>query len=93
MAGEEGGKEELGNVQRSISAPSRNVDELLPPLPIIDGVSRLSSRLIQECTMAGRVGLLPTMGEGGEVTTTSPSAGEETAVEESESNGSVSWFS
>ncbi len=43
--------------------------------------------------MAGRAGLLPTMGEGGEVTTTSPSAGGETAVEESKSNGSVSGFS
>ena len=29
LAGEKGDKEELGNVPRSISAPSRNVDELL----------------------------------------------------------------
>ena len=42
--------------------------------------------------MAGRAGLLPTMGEGGEVTTTSPSAGGETAVEESISNGAASKF-
>jgi hypothetical protein len=60
-AGEEGDEEELGD---SISTPSRNVDKLLPPLPFIE----LSSRLIQESNMAWRAGLLPTMGEGGEVT-------------------------
>jgi hypothetical protein len=43
--------------------------------------------------MAGRAGLLPTMGEGGEVVVMSPSAGGETAVEESISNGSASKFS
>ncbi len=37
-AGKEGGKEELGDVPQSISTPSRNVDELLSPLPFIDGV-------------------------------------------------------
>ena len=45
LAGEKGDQEELGNVPRSISTPSRNVDELLPPLPIINGVSQLSGKL------------------------------------------------
>ncbi len=45
LAGMKRDKEELGDVPRSISAPSRNVDELLPPLPIIDGVGRLSGKL------------------------------------------------
>jgi hypothetical protein len=93
LAGEKGDEEELGNVQRSISAPSRNVDELLPPLPIIDGVSRLSSRLIQECIVAGRAGLSLTIGEGGEGVVMPPSTGGETAVDESVSNGSVSKLS
>ncbi len=70
-AGEEGEEEELGD---SISTLSRDVDKLLPPSPFIDGVHRLSSRLIQKWT-------------------TTPSAGGETAVEESESNGLVSGFS
>jgi hypothetical protein len=43
--------------------------------------------------MAGRAGLLPTMGEGGEVVAMSPSAGGETTVEDSVSNGSASKFS
>jgi hypothetical protein len=38
LAGEKGDEEELGDVPRSISTPSRNVDELLPPLSIINGV-------------------------------------------------------
>ena len=38
LAGKEGDKEELGDVPQSISTPSRNVDELLSPLPFIDGV-------------------------------------------------------
>ena len=43
--------------------------------------------------MAGRVGLLPMMGEDGEVAMMSPSAGGETAVEESKSDSSASRFS
>jgi hypothetical protein len=92
-AGEKGDKEELGDVPRSISAPSRNVDKLLPPLPIIDGVGRLSSRLIQECIVAEMARLLPTIWEGGEGAAMSPSAGDETAVNESVSNGLASKFS
>jgi hypothetical protein len=42
--------------------------------------------------VAGRVGLSPMMGEGGEVAVMSPSAGGETAVEESISNGAASKF-
>jgi hypothetical protein len=38
LAGEEGDKEELGNVPRSISTPFRYLDKLLPPLPFINGV-------------------------------------------------------
>jgi hypothetical protein len=94
LAGEEGDKEELGNFpHQSISATSRDVDELLSPLPIINGVGRMSSRLIQECIVAGRVGLLPTIGEGREGATMSPSAGGETAVDESISNILASKFS
>jgi hypothetical protein len=92
-AGEKGDKEELGDVPRSISAPSRNVDKLLPPLPIIDGVGRLSSRLIQECIVAGSAGLLPTIGEGEEGMAMPPSASGETTVDESISNGPGSKFS
>ena len=43
--------------------------------------------------MAGRAGLLPLMGEGREVAAMSPSAGGETAVRESISNGLASKFS
>ena len=85
MLGRRGwGQRKLGNVPRSISTPSRNMDKLLPPLPFINDVSQLSSRLIQKCMVVGRAGLSSTMGEGGEVAT---------AVEASKSGGLVSGFS
>ena len=86
-AGEERDKEELGDVPQSISTPSRNVDELLPPLPFINRIGQLSSRLIQECIVVGRAG------RAGKVAAMSASAGRETAVEESKSNGLASRFS
>ena len=52
-AGEERDKEELGDVPQSISTPSRNVDELLPPLPFINCVDQLSSRLYRSASWRG----------------------------------------